>query len=364
MTKEQYWYWLAGSPEIFRTDIERILLATGSVEAAFYADKEELLRNKVINQKQKESLQKRCREGGFSEELERLKEEGVRFLYPESPDYPERLKTIPDRPFALYVKGQLPDPELPTVGMVGARACSEYGKSMATRFSKALAKAGVQIVSGMALGIDGICGKGALSAGGKTFAVLGSGVDVIYPLENFGLYYEILASGGGIISEYPMGTPAIGWQFPARNRIISGLSDRLLVIEAKERSGTLITVRYALEQGRDVYALPGRVTDSLSAGCNKMIADGAGVLLSPAELLSEIFRREVKEETLPPPQLEQKVRKVYDLLGTDPVSVDFIIKNCRITPAQAGAFLAELELSGLVREVSKNHYVKTFLLDT
>lgn len=361
MTKEQYWFWLCSSPDIYREDVNRILEVMKTPENVFYSDKNELLEKQLVSLKQKNGLEKSAGSQSFLEAYEKLKTEGIRFICPESEDYPERLKGIPDRPVSLYVKGALPDPEKPTAGMVGARACSEYGRAMAKKFAKALAGAGVQVVSGMAAGIDAISAKGALSGGGKTFAVLGCGVDVIYPIENFGLYYEILSSGGGIISEYPLGTQPIPWQFPARNRIISGLSDRLLVMEAKKRSGTLITVQYALAQGRDVYALPGRVTDKTSEGCNQMIADGAGILLTPGQLIAEIYQTEPKEEEKrPEPTLEKVVRQVYDLMSAEPVSIDFIIEKTNISAEKTAAILTELELSGLIREVSKNQFVKIF----
>ena len=359
MTKEEYWFWLCTSADIFREDIRRILEVYQTPEAVFYSDKKELFQKGLITEIQWRSLQESAKRKDFPDRLGEMKRKGIRFLYPESADYPEKLRQIPDAPFSLYVKGQLPDPEKPSVGMVGARACSEYGRSMAIRFSRALAKAGVQVVSGLAAGIDSISAQGALEGGGKTFAVLGSGVDVIYPVQNFSLYYEIIASGGGILSEYPPGTPAISWQFPARNRIISGLSDRLLVIEAKKRSGTLITVRYALDQGRDVYALPGRLTDKTSESCNRMIADGAGILLSPELLLSEIFKKEVCSAVRSPePELKEEVRRIYELLEPNPVSVQFLINKSGLSAEKTSVIMTELVLSGLAKEVSKNFYTR------
>ena len=168
-----------------------------------------------------------------------------------SPQYPERLRHIPDPPFALYVKGELPCEEVPTVAIIGARACSEYGKAVAAQFGRQLGAVGVQIISGMARGIDGIAQKAALDINGKSYAVLGCGADVCYPPES-NVLYEQLCLKGGVISEYPPGTEAKSGFFPMRNRIISGLADLLLVVEARKRSGTYITVTRALEQGKDV----------------------------------------------------------------------------------------------------------------
>ena len=366
MTKDEYWFWLCNIPGIYMEQIQKLLSFYMTPEDIFHADTKEMTNRQLVSDKNAFEIEKSRKKNNYGMKLEQLQKEGVCFLHPESPDYPEKLKMIPDPPYSLYVKGNLPDPDRPSVGMVGARACSEYGKKQALKFSEELALKGVQIVSGLATGIDSLSAKGALAGGGRTFAVLGSGVDVIYPMENFNLYYEILMSGGGIISEYPMGTQPIGWQFPYRNRLISGLSDRLLVMEAKERSGTLITVQYALAQGRDIFALPGRVTDRTSVGCNQLIADGAGILISPEYLLSEIFRKPVEKvcdgrpakpsEPLLPPEL----KKIYDLFENDPVSIQYIIEKTQETPEKITFLLTELELFGWIREISKNNYVKIF----
>lgn len=201
--------------------------------------------------------------------------------------YPEALRRISHGPVRLYVRGCLPEETIPSVAVIGARRCSSYGKEMAQWFAEELALSGVQIISGMALGIDGIAQRAALSAGGSSFGVLGCGTDVCYPEANRDLY-DMLLQKGGILSEYPAGAPPLPGHFPARNRLISALSDIVLVIEAKEKSGTLITVDFALEQGKDVYVLPGRLTDALSSGCNRLIRQGAGIALTPADILEAL----------------------------------------------------------------------------
>ena len=201
--------------------------------------------------------------------------------------YPQRLLQIHNPPKCLYVRGRLPDEKKPAVAIVGARKCSSYGKEMAQWFAGELAGAGVQIISGMARGVDGIAQRAALAASGESFGVLGCGTDVCYPKENKDLY-ELLQKQGGILSEYVNGTQPLPGLFPARNRIISALADIVLIIEAKEQSGTLITADYALEQGKDVYVLPGRLTDALSMGCNRLIAQGAGLAWEPAVLLEAL----------------------------------------------------------------------------
>lgn len=212
---------------------------------------------------------------------------GIRFTFTGDEDYPKKLKDIPMQPFGIFYRGKLPDESRPAVSMIGARECSEYGRRCAELFGKTLAGYGVQIISGMARGIDGTSQRAALEGGGDTYGVLGSGVDVIYPKENALLYRDVMANGG-VISEYRPGTAAKSNLFPARNRIISGLCDLLLVVEARHRSGTYITVCQALEQGRDIYAVPGRITDGLSDGCNQLIKDGAGIASDPGVILDAL----------------------------------------------------------------------------
>ncbi len=213
---------------------------------------------------------------------------GIRLVAHREEAFPKRLAEIPDQPYVLYYAGSLPPEGKKAVALIGARDCTEYGRYMAGQFGTALAKAGVQVVSGLARGIDCIGQKSALQAGGYSLGVLGCGVDVCYPRENREIY-EALLEHGGICSEYPPGIQPRAVLFPPRNRIISGFGDAVLVIEAREKSGTLITVDMALEQGREVYALPGRATDPLSRGCNRLIRQGAGLLSSPEELLEELL---------------------------------------------------------------------------
>lgn len=231
-----------------------------------------------------------------------LRRAGIHFSCFLEEDFPQRLRWIPDPPFGIYCKGRMPFSEGRGTGgtadgadvrggaaaIIGARSASPYGKNQARRFAFALASGGVTVISGMARGIDGIAQRAALDAGGLSFGVLGCGVDVCYPEENRDLYDRLLEQGG-ILSEYPPGTPPEPKLFPQRNRIISGLSDLVLVIEARKKSGTLITVDMALEQGREVYALPGRVSDHLSDGCNRLIRQGAEAATCPEDILEFFY---------------------------------------------------------------------------
>lgn len=203
-------------------------------------------------------------------------------------DYPRKLLNIVDPPTFLYYKGHLPFEFLPVVSVIGARECSEYGEQTARKLATELAERGVQIVSGMARGIDGIAQNSAIEAKGNTYAILGSGPDIIYPRENNWLYWKI-AAHGGIISEYVPGTKPEKFRFPARNRIISGIADIVLVVEARKKSGTFITVTQALEQGKEVFAVPGRINDALSEGCNELLFSGAGVAYNSSVIIDSLL---------------------------------------------------------------------------
>lgn len=229
-----------------------------------------------------------CRKEGRNEGGNEIWNE-IRVLMRQDAEYPQRLLKIPGPPKKLYVLGRVPSERILTVALIGARDCSEYGKYVASGLGAALGRRGIQVVSGMARGIDGISQEAALNAGGSSFGVLGCGVDICYPAGNRRIY-DKLRLGGGLLSEYPPGTPPLPGHFPPRNRIVSGLADVVVVVEAREKSGTLITVDMALEQGREVYVVPGRMTDPLSAGCNRLLKLGAGLILSEEEFLEELIQ--------------------------------------------------------------------------
>lgn len=268
--------------------------------------------------------------------------------------YPEKLRQIRNAPKRLYVRGMLPQKEEPCVAIIGARRCSDYGKKMAQIFAAELAGAGIQIISGMALGVDGIAQTAALAAGGRSYAVLGCGTDVCYPNENRELYKRLLLTGG-ILSEYAQGTPPLAVHFPARNRIISALADLIIVVEAKEKSGTLITVDFALEQGKEVYALPGRTTDELSRGCNRLLSQGAGIALTPQDILTALGREACccrERAALKPPleALDKKQRLVLDYLDDRPIGLTALYENILTKEGENALKLTELTdiLIGLV----------------
>ncbi len=252
------------------------------IQQCKYSEKQAV--SSIINM---QNLRKEKTPVQLSEELEKKE---IFFLLPEDPEYPEKLTQIPDAPFALYMKGSREKAvqiSKQSIAIVGARECSEYGRYAAEYIGKSCANRGIPVVSGMAYGIDGIAQRAAAREGAAVGAVLGCGVDICYPHSNRKLY-DYLIKEGCVFSEYVPGTEPKSTNFPPRNRIISGMSDAVVVVEAKEKSGTLITVDMALEQGKEVYVVPGRISDPLSKGCNRLLKQGASIVCDVGEMLSEI----------------------------------------------------------------------------
>ena len=310
-----------------------------------------------------------CKDG-VREGYERMLQRGISFVWKGEREYPGKLLAIPDAPYGLYYRGRLPKDERLSVAVIGARECSPYGEYVAGEIGKCLAKNGVQVISGMARGIDGISQRAALVNEGSSFGVLGCGVDICYPESNRKLY-DMLGQKGGIISSFPPGTPPIPRNFPPRNRIVSGLSDCVIVVEARLKSGTLITVDMALEQGREVYVVPGRITDRLSDGCNKLIREGAGIVLSPDDFLDEITKNlglgqqltlntkklcSAEEELTGDYTAEE--RQVYGALDFNPCDINALAARLHMSTQKTGTCLMRLCLAGKATKISGGYYVK------
>ncbi len=335
-----YLYWLYSIDGFGRKTILVLETLLGSAKTIYHLPENDL--KWLLNERQLRDFTGSRKRWDISGEYQKLKEKGIRFYPYAHPDYPATLRKIPDPPAAIYVRGRLPDPARRTVAVIGTRKCSGYGSTMAGQLGKALAQAQIQVVSGMARGIDGIGQRAVVEAGGRTFAVLGCGVDVSYPPENRRLYDRIMERGG-ILSEYTPGTMPKAQLFPPRNRLISGLSEAVIVVEAREKSGTMITVDMALEQGKDVYAIPGRLVDGLSGGCNRLIKQGAGVILSAEEFIWELgiqphpdpaaadmaaeLRKPENTEKLSPEE-----RKVDGFLDYNPQSLSYFAACCPEIP--------------------------------
>lgn len=287
-------------------------------------------------------------------EIEKIEAAGAQALTWESADYPERLREVDDAPPVLYVLGNIEPQDSWAVAVVGTRRATGYGRAVAAQLSAELTEAGVTLVSGLARGIDTIAHQAAIDAGGRTIAVLGSGVDVMYPHENRGLARRIVDEGrGAVISDYPLGTQPDAVNFPARNRIISGLSLGVLVVEAGEKSGALITVGFALEQGREVFAIPGPIVSRMSDGPNRLIKNGAKLVTCADDILQELDIGMVKEhveavKALPPDPTEHML---LALLQAESRHIDDLTNESGLPASTVSALLTMMELKGLVRHM-------------
>ena len=265
--------------------------------------------------------------------------------------YPERLMPFADMPSRLFVRGTLPADRQKTAAIVGARMCTAYGKSQAAFFAQVLAANGVAVISGLACGIDAAAHEGALRGNGRTFAVLGCGVDICYPKQNYPLMRRMLENRGGVLSEFPPGAEPLPWHFPIRNRMISALADVVIVIEAKEKSGSLITADYALDQGKAVFALPGRTTDDTSRGCNRLIAQGAGIALSPEAILEELgVKRAGKKRAAGHSRYGKEAELVLKTLASEPQNLARLVGSTGIPLQDLTGILLALEIDGAIEE--------------
>lgn len=371
--KSCYVQWLMSCQEIPGKVQRRIMELYPEPEELFEVPKERW--EELLTEYQLGVITKRLRVTGsygkMQEEYEKLRWNGINFVTFGEEEYPARLAEIPDPPLGIYYRGRLPDEEAMPVAIIGSRDCSEYGSRVARELGNYLGEAGIPVISGMARGIDGISQQAALEAGGESYGVLGCGVDVCYPASNQRLY-ETLIESGGILSMYPPGTPPLKTNFPPRNRIVSGLALAVVVIEAAVKSGTSITVSMALDQGREVYACPGRITDRLSDGCNRMIKQGAAIYLDPESFVEELAETYFMQRISPivkkkekkrnsEPKLSEELLEVWRTLDLTPRSVEEIqgrlpsgidAKSCSVR-------LMELVLNGKAKQVSSGYFCRT-----
>ncbi len=345
---------LSVSDQMGTKSIDSLKSYTGSYSDSINTDPELFFREKLINKAQYAGLLKTRHDmNAHKKYYEQVMSHGVHAVIREEAEYPERLRNIPYPPVILFYRGSLPEDSLPSASVIGARNCSDYGISAARFFAGELAVNGVQIVSGMAYGIDSAAASGALSVGGKSYAVLGSGVNICYPKESYSLYKKMAgiseASCGGIISEFHPAAEALPSHFAMRNRIIAGLGDVLIVIEAKDKSGTFITVDHALSQGKDVFALPGRITDPLGRGCNKLLKDGALPLTEPEDVLSYLGIDKDNSVSFPEKDissLSAKCRMVYAALSAEPMHIEQIAARLSVDIPELIVLLENLEIYG------------------
>ena len=393
MSALKYWVWLSECRGVSNQTRLALLRHFGSPEDVFYADAGELLLTEGITRDQVHALEdhKLDKADKVLADCQRL---GLRILTIQDAEYPGRLQNIYDPPCLLYVKGRLPAfDEEAAVAVVGTRDCTPYGIACAEKLGYGLTGGGAVVVSGLAKGIDAAASRGALRAGGVTVGVVGNGLDVHYPYESRYLYEDI-AAAGVLLSEYPPGTEAAASHFPARNRIISGLSLATLVVEAPERSGALITAETALEQGRDVFAVPGPIDAPTSVGCNRLIRDGAGLVSDAWDILREYagrfpdklnqdgakeqpvtlgYQARQKAEPKPvPPTLDLKkddlsltddqIALLRVLDAEEPALVDDLIEQTGIPTRRVLSALTLLEIEHFVTQHSGKRYTRAVTL--
>lgn len=361
-----YAHWLYSIPGVGGATVRRLLGEDRTPGEIYHLAEEELKRLLPAAEKW-QALAARIASSRQDHDIkaayERLARKNLHFTCLGHQDYPARLAQIPDAPYGIYYRGRLPDAKKPAVAIIGARNCSEYGRQMARWFGRELAAAGVAVISGMARGIDGISQRAALDAGGYSAAVTGCGADICYPSEN-GELYRALCEQGGVCSEYQPGTAPQSSLFPPRNRIISGLADAVIVIEAKNRSGTLITVDMALEQGREVYALPGRITEPLSEGCNRLLQQGASPALSPQDILRNLAGGSSLTEPAGCPLSGLQI-DLLQILNDMPQSLEKIKQQMlskygrNVALPELTRELVNLSLGGYAGQIGNSRFIKT-----
>jgi len=373
----QSWIALNMTPEIGPRMAAVLLERFGSPEAVFGARRTELEALK-LKPAAIESILKREFFDKAEAEVKAVKELGGEILTLDDGGYPALLREIPDAPIVLYALGNWQQClESPCVAVIGSRNCSTYGRNAAEMLARELARRGITIVSGLARGIDTAAHRGALDGNGKTAGVLGTGLDIIYPKENRRLIDEIIAGGGAVVTQFPLGTPPVGENFPYRNRIISGLSLGVLLVEASERSGSLITARLAMEQNRDVLAVPGNITSANSYGTNYLIKAGAKLVQQwqdvvselPAEISAAILppgpEVSVKpkangfQPTLTPAGLDENEIKVWQLLRPDDsLHIDELLEASGMSFSELNNALVSLDIKDLIRVLPGRYYAR------
>jgi len=357
---QAYWLGLHLLPHFGTARLSRLLGFFDSAEALWQANEKQLLRLELPPA----LVQRFCRARDridLAKEMDKVAQAGARLISVDDSSYPQLLRNLPNRPLLLYLRGNLPADDGKALAIVGTRKASRYGKEVAQELARDLAQQGITIVSGLAQGIDTAAHRGALAVGGKTIAVVATGIDRVYPRVNEELAGEIAAKGA-IISEMPLGAAPLGKNFPQRNRIISGLCLGVLVAEAPMRSGALNTVSHASEQGRDVFAVPHNIYSASGRGCNRLIQDGAKLVSKVDDILDELDIRHISATTSiqasdiqPDNDLE---RAVFEQLSADPLHVDFIVRQLQQPAADINGALTMLELKGLAEVAGPMQYCR------
>ncbi|GHU62464.1 DNA protecting protein DprA [Clostridia bacterium] len=361
MKEEKYQYWLHTKRVLSYQDILKYMSLGVSAEEFFSAS--QLFLAEYMGWKEKKIqnfFEKKKQWTSTVEEYQQILERGIKVIVFEHKDYPKRLKNLTQPPLTLFYYGNLPKEDIPSVGIIGSRHCSYTGIELSKYFGEELAQRGIQIISGMACGIDAAGQKGALNRQGYSLAVLGCGVDVCYPKEEISLYHQ-LKKQGGLVSEFLPDSKPLSWHFPVRNRLISGFSDCILVVEAGEKSGSLITVDFALEQGKEVFVIPGNVTKRQNKGSNQLLHMGAGVALCVQDILdyfhlTQNIQKKKLEKTCM--ELEEQEKVLYSNLNLEPKHLDILAQETGIHLSELMVILMGLEQKNLVKQVSCSYYCR------
>lgn len=369
------WISLNMTPGVGPRVATKLLETFGSPDSVFNATRSQLEALR-IKPETIESIMSRELDSRAEVELERVKKLGGDILILDDGSYPQLLREIADPPITLYVRGAWETSlAQPCVAIIGSRMCSTYGTNAAEMLSRDLASRGICVISGLARGIDTAAHRGAMRGAGKTVAVLGTGIDGAYPKENMRLINDIIESGGAVVSQFPLGTPPLKDNFPYRNRIISGLSLGVLIVEASERSGSLITARLAMEQNREVMAVPGNITSANSYGTNYLIKSGAKLVQQwqdivaelPSEIAAGILPPKIDESaddgsTAEPPlpfDLDENGRKIWSLLASDEAThIDTLLETSGLSFGELNAALVGLDIRDLIRVLPGKHYAR------
>lgn len=365
MKNKIYWLWLNNIKGIGNKKIKYLLDYCGTPNEVWNLNRNELAKCSSITSSDIDNIITSKDINKIQEYEENINMQGINYCTIDEEEYPVRLKNIYDPPYILYYKGKLPDSRRPHIAVVGARKCSDYGRTVAYNISKDLAAKGFVIVSGMARGIDTASHKAAVDIEETTVAVLGTGVDICYPKENLNLMNNILCNGA-IISEFPPGMQPLPGNFPLRNRIISGMSDAVVVPEAAFRSGSLITVDQALEQGRDVYAIPGNIYSKNSKGTNNLIKQGCKIVTEVNDIIED-FDINLAADYMPEQiklkvELEKNQKMIYDYLSfNNSISIDNICRNIELPTNVIQQSLSMLELEDLIIQLPNKRFQKKVL---
>lgn len=358
MSDLKNWIALSMLPEVGPVGARKLLSVFRSPEMIFNAGLNDLLSVEGIGINRAKNIKAFSAWRVVEEQIEKMEKSGIKAVSLDDPLYPEMLREIYDAPAVFYVKGDIQPQDKYSIAIVGSRKLTHYGRSAAENLSEDLASMGFTIVSGLARGVDSLSHKGALKAGGRTIAVLGSGIDVPYPPENKTLMDNI-AGSGCVISEFPLGTPPDKENFPKRNRLVSGLSLGVLVVEAAADSGALITARYALEQGREVFAVPGNITSGNSEGTNDLIKKGAVLVQKATDIIEElapVLKGFIRLKDKVKIEVSDEEKTLCNLLSGEPKQIDMISRESGLPASAVLAILLGLELKGAVKQITGKRF--------